>query len=73
MRQHAVRRLLGQGGPPETIAKGSQAIGLTRAAELSQGPLLAEELLGQSICSPRGGWTRTCSRSTCADETRGGY
>jgi NAD(P)-dependent dehydrogenase (short-subunit alcohol dehydrogenase family) len=50
----AVRRLLGQGGPPEAIAKGSQAIGFTHAAELSQAPLLAEDLLGQRHLFPEG-------------------
>ena len=45
---------------------------LTRAAELSQVPLLPEELLAAAASvSRRAGSTRTCSRSTCAGATPG--
>ena len=47
--------------------------GLTHAAELSQVPLLPEELAAQQRSVPaRAGSTRTCSRSICATATPGG-
>ena len=62
------------------IANGSPALpeiseiaGLTHAAELSQVPLLPEELLAQTgTCSRKGGSTRTCSRWICATAIPGG-
>jgi NAD(P)-dependent dehydrogenase (short-subunit alcohol dehydrogenase family) len=49
-----VRRLLGERGRAQVVAKDSQAIGLTHSAELSQAPLLPEDLLGQRHLFPEG-------------------
>ena len=50
----------------------SEVAGITHAAELSQIPMLPDELEAQKGLFRRGSSIRTCSRSICASAIRGG-
>ena len=47
-------------------------VGMTHAAELSQVPLLPDEMVAQQALFPEGRLARICSRWTCGSGTRGG-